>query len=87
MGVRGCFVGLYGADLVDTAQASKLFYEWVFGHAGVVPEDSVVVGDSEQALDWAADAGAPTVLCRTQAPTNTRHLHVGRPADLSLLLE
>jgi len=85
MGVRGCFVGLYGADLVDTAKASKLFYERVFVHAGIPPDDAVVVDDSEQALDWAADAGARTVLCRTQAPTNSRHLHVRRLADLSLL--
>ena len=86
MGVRGCFVDLCGADLVDTAKASQRFYERVFGHAGVAPDDALVVDDSEQALDWAADLGAQTVLCHPAAPTNGRHLHVRRLADLSSLL-
>jgi FMN phosphatase YigB (HAD superfamily) len=86
MGVRGCFVGLYGVDLVDTAKASRLFYERIFSHAGVAPDDALVVDDSERALDWAADLGARTVLCRPEAPTNSRHLHVRRLADLSRVL-
>jgi len=59
MGVRGCFLNLYGVDLVDTAKASRLFYERIFTHAGVAPEDALVVDDSERALDWAANLGAP----------------------------
>jgi len=86
MGVRGCFVDLCGADLVDTAKASQRFYERVFGHAGVAPDDALVVDDSERALDWAADLGAQTVLCHPEAPTNNRHLHVRRLADLPSLL-
>jgi FMN phosphatase YigB (HAD superfamily) len=86
MGVRGCFVGLYGVDLVDTAKASQLFYERIFAHAGVAPDDALVVDDSERALNWAADLGAHTVLCRPEAPTNPRHLHVPRLADLSRVL-
>ena len=86
MGVHGCFVDLCGADLVDTAKASQLFYERLFVHAGVAPHDAVVVDDSERALDWAADLGARTVLCRPEAPTNSRHLHVPRLADLSSLV-
>src|ERR1700694_5226959 len=87
MGVRGCFVDLCGADLVDTAKASQLFYERVFVHAGVAPDDALVVDDSERALDWAADLGARTVLCRPEAPANNRHLHVRRLADLSRVLK
>jgi FMN phosphatase YigB (HAD superfamily) len=64
MGVRGCFVDLCGADLVDNAKASQLFYERVFGHAGVAPNDALVVDDSERALDWAADLSAQTILRR-----------------------
>jgi len=87
MGVRGCFADLYGADLVDTAKASRLFYERIFIHAGVAPDDALVVDDSERALDWAADLGARTVLCHPEAPTNSRHLHVRLLADLSRVLE
>jgi FMN phosphatase YigB (HAD superfamily) len=88
MGVRDCFVDLYGVDLVDTAKASRLFYERIFIHAGVAPEDALVVDDSERALDWAADLGARTVLCRPEAPTySSRHLHVRRLADLSRVLK
>jgi len=86
MGVRSCFVGLYGADQVDTAKASQLYYQRVFVHADVAPDDALVVDDSERALDWAADVGARTVLCHLDPPTNNRHLHVRRLADLSLLL-
>ena len=86
MGVRRCFVGLYGADQVDTAKASHLFYERVFVHARVAPDAALVIDDSERALDWAAELGARTVLCHPEPPTNNRHLHVRRLADLSLLL-
>jgi FMN phosphatase YigB (HAD superfamily) len=87
MGVRSCFVALYGVDLVDTAKASQLFYERIFVHAGVPPDGALVVDDSERALDWAADLGARTVLCRPEAPANNRHLHVRRLADLSRVLK
>jgi HAD superfamily hydrolase (TIGR01509 family) len=86
MGVRSCFVDLYGVDLVDTAKASRLFYERIFSHAGVAPDAALVVDDSERALDWAADLGARTVLCRAEPPTNSRHLHVRQLADLSRVL-
>jgi FMN phosphatase YigB (HAD superfamily) len=86
MGVRSCFVGLYGADQVDTAKASHLFYERVFVDARVAPTAALVVDDSERALDWAADLGARTVLCHPEPPANNRHLHVRRLADLSLVL-
>jgi hypothetical protein len=48
MGVRGCFVDLYAVDLVDTAKASRLFYERIFMYAGIAPDDALVVDDSER---------------------------------------
>ena len=87
MRVRGCFGALYGPDQVDTAKAGPLFYERVFAHAGVPPSEVVVVDDSERALGWAAEVGARTVLCRPEPPTNPRHGHVRRLAELPRLLE
>jgi len=87
MRVRDCFAGLYGPDHVDVAKASPLYYQRVFAHADVAPGAALVIDDSEQALDWAAEIGARTILCRTAPPTQRRHRHVRALADLPRLLE
>ena len=71
---------------VDAAKASPLYYERVFNHCAVNPADALVVDDSEQALNWAAETGANTVLCNPTAPVNPRHGHVPRLAALPRLL-
>lgn len=68
MGVRDCFTGLYGPDVINTPKEGALYYERMFAHAGVRPADAVVVDDNIQALVWAAAAGARTVLV---APART----------------
>jgi len=67
MGVRACFQRLYGPDLIDTFKAGPAYYERIFADAGVDPQYAVVVDDSLQALDWARQAGARTVLIGTGA--------------------
>jgi len=87
MRVRGCFDGhLYGPDQVDAAKASPLYYERIFAHCAVKPADALVVDDSEQALNWAAETGANTVLCKPSAPVNPRHCHIATLASLPGLL-
>jgi phosphoglycolate phosphatase-like HAD superfamily hydrolase len=86
MRVRDCFVALYGPDVVDTAKASPLYHRRVLEHAGIAPADALVVDDSERVLAWAADLGAATVLCRVEPPTDPRHRHVRRLAELPRLL-
>jgi beta-phosphoglucomutase-like phosphatase (HAD superfamily) len=87
MRVRAFFDGhLYGPDQVDAAKASPLYYERVFAHCGVTPTNALVVDDSEQALDWAAETGANTVLCNATAPVNRRHGHIANLAALPGLL-
>lgn len=87
MRVRACFNGcLYGPDQVDAAKMSPLYYERVFAHASITPGDTLVVDDSEQALNWAAELGAQTVLCNPKPPQNPRHHHVSRLAELPRLL-
>ncbi len=68
MGVRDCFTGLYGPDVINTPKEGALYYERMFAHAGVRPADAVVVDDNIQALAWAAAARARTVLV---APART----------------
>jgi phosphoglycolate phosphatase-like HAD superfamily hydrolase len=86
MRVRTCFDNLYGPDQVDVAKASPLYYQQVFAHAGLAPGDAVVVDDAERALNWAAEVGARTVLCRPAPPTDRRHRHVQRLAEVPRLL-
>jgi phosphoglycolate phosphatase-like HAD superfamily hydrolase len=88
MRVRTCFDGcLYGPDQVDAAKASPLYYERIFAHAAVAPAASLIIDDSEQALNWAAEAGAETVLCGPTPPTNPRHRHVHNLTALPPLLD
>jgi hypothetical protein len=52
MGVRPQFGRLYGPDLVNTAKMSPAYYERIFAD----------VDDSPDAIGWAAQTGATTVL-------------------------
>jgi len=61
---------------LDTAKFSPIYYERIFAHFEVNPANALVVDDSEQALNWAAELGAHTVLCNPSAPGNPRHGHI-----------
>lgn len=82
MGIRQCFVELYGADLVETYKLGPAYYERVFAHAGVAPQDAVVIDDSPAAVGWATDVGARTVLVRADTVETPADLVVARLADL-----
>lgn len=62
MGVRDCFQRLYGPDLVDTFKIGPAYYERLFADAGVDPASALVVDDTPQALAWARQVGAQTIL-------------------------
>jgi HAD superfamily hydrolase (TIGR01509 family) len=62
MEVRDCFECLYGPDLIDTFKNGPAYYERLFADIGIMPADALVVDDSPQAVDWAAQVGARTVL-------------------------
>lgn len=62
MGVRDCFVRLYGPDLIDVLKAGPVYYERLFADAEVDPSDAIVVDDSRIALSWAEKVGVRTVL-------------------------
>lgn len=72
MGVRGCFGRLYGADLINTFKEGPEYYACLFADVGIQPGEALVVDDSPDALTWAAQTGAKTVLVsRTPHPEMT----------------
>src|SRR2546421_11513451 len=71
MGVRHCFGRLYGADLINTFKAGPEYYARIFADVGVRPEEALVVDDSADALDWAAQLRARTVLIGSSSHPQT----------------
>ena len=71
MGVRHCFRHLYGADLINTFKEGPEYYARLFADAGVQPEGALVVDDSADALDWAAQLRARTVLIGSSSHPQT----------------
>ncbi len=82
MGVRRCFGRLYGADLVNTFKEGPRYYARLFADAGVQPEEALVVDDSADALDWASQLGAGTVLVSAWP-----HPEIGTTPQLASLAE
>ena len=87
IGVRDCFGALYGPDLIGIAKAGPEYYARIFRHAGTAAGGTLVVDDREDALDWAAEAGARTVLCGPDWPRSQLHQHVVSLAQLPALLD
>ena len=92
MGVRECFGRLYGSDLIDAFKAGPEFYERIFADATVAPSDAVVVDDSPEALGWAAQTGARTVLVDSRPHPDAWRvpsgcLRIGSLVELPLILE
>jgi HAD superfamily hydrolase (TIGR01509 family) len=86
MGVRGRFGTLYGPDHVGVPKAGPHYYQRVFEHARVPPENALVVDDKEWIADWAASVGAQTVVCRPDPPVSSRHRRIKSLAELPGLL-
>jgi HAD superfamily hydrolase (TIGR01509 family) len=68
MGVRHYFRRLYGADVINTFKEGPAYYERLFADVGIDPTEAVVVDDNLQALHWAAQTGAQTVLISPLSP-------------------
>ena len=65
LGVRHCFGRLYGADLINTFKDGPEYSRRLFADFGIQPAEALVVDDSPQAINWAAQTGARTVLVST----------------------
>ena len=62
MGIRDCFIRLYGPDWINTLKEGREYYDRIFVHASVSPADVLVIDDSPPAIQWAAEAGARTIF-------------------------
>ena len=89
MGVRDLFTErLYGPDLVRTLKEHPEFYDQIFADAGVEPADTLVVDDSPQPLQRAAEAGAATLLVSAKtARGGGTHTTIVSLADLPSVLK
>jgi FMN phosphatase YigB (HAD superfamily) len=71
-----------------TPKEGPEYYERLLSDAGVAPAHALVVDDSPHALDWAAQAGAQTVLVGTSPSPATRVMHrIGSLTELPELVE
>jgi beta-phosphoglucomutase-like phosphatase (HAD superfamily) len=61
MGVRPLFATLYGPDLIDHVKHGPEYYRRIFRHAGVSPEQALVIESSPTACGWARSTGARAV--------------------------
>lgn len=74
MGIADYFEEFYGADLINTMKASSLYYKRMFRHAGISPEQALVVDDFPENVLWAQEVGATGVLVTTSENENQGNL-------------
>jgi phosphoglycolate phosphatase-like HAD superfamily hydrolase len=88
MGVRHYFGRLYGAELINAFKQGPQYYEGIFADAGVRPTEALVVDDSVEALSWATQVGARTILVSTSLhPEQDTIPRIGSLAELPALLQ
>ncbi len=88
MGVRDCFGRLYGPDLIDTFKEGPEYYERIFADVSVSPTDTLVVDDSPNAINWAEQTGARTVLVSNSLYSGTKAtLRIGSLAELPEIIQ
>jgi HAD superfamily hydrolase (TIGR01509 family) len=88
MGVRELFTdGLYGPDLVRAMKEGPHYHPRILAHAGVAPEDALIVDDAPHMLERAAAAGAtPVQVLSTHAVCGGPWASVRSLAELPALL-
>ena len=88
MGVRVYFGRLYGPDLIDTFKEGPEYYERIFADVGVSPTDTLVVDDNPNAINWAEQTGAWTVLVSNSIYSGTMAtLCIGSLAELPEIIQ
>lgn len=61
MGIKDNFLTLYGPDVTNVNKIGPEFYSQIFAHAGLSPQECIVIESSEEACQWALQAGAQVV--------------------------
>ncbi len=88
MGVQRCFGRFYGADLINTFKEGPPYYERIFKDLAIRPTEALVVDDGSDAIDWAAQIGARTVLVSTLSHAERdKTMRIGSLAELSAFLQ
>ncbi|PZN06643.1 MAG: hypothetical protein DIU69_12960 [Bacillota bacterium] len=62
LGISSAFRRLYDPDLVGVLKIGPDYYGRILEDAGVRPAEALVVDDRPEAVTWAAEAGARSVL-------------------------
>ena len=86
MDVRDCFGQLYGTDLLNTMKERPEFYIRLFSDLQLAPNEALIVDDNPQALAWAEEPGARTVLVGNAQAVSGGTLCIGNLAELPALL-
>ena len=72
---------------MNTWKGGRLFYDRIFGDAGVQPSECLVIDDSPRAVQWASEAGATAVLVSAEpSPSDNAYVVVGSLAELPSFL-
>lgn len=61
MGIFEAFSALYGPDIIDSVKHGTEFYSRIFAHAGVKPNECIVIESSQKCCDWAITTGAEAI--------------------------
>jgi len=83
LGIGSCFATYSGIDLAGWTKNGPEYYEGVFGHAGVAPQDALVVDDRPEAVGWARELGARTVLITGEAAPGEAGIMAASLAELA----
>jgi len=88
LGVRHYFGRPYGADLINAFKQEPQYFERIFADSGVRPTEALVVDDSAQALRWARQVGARTILVSSSLPPEQDTIpHIGSLTELPAWLQ
>lgn len=88
LNIRHCFGRPYGSDLINTFKEGPEYFARTFADANVPAALALVVDDSPQAINWAAQVGARTILVSASPnPESAAAHHIESLAELPALLQ
>jgi hypothetical protein len=87
MGIAGCFLRLYGPDLINRPKEGPLFYQAIFEDSGEKASDSLVLDDKAMILEWAAETGAVCLQLSKETAASAKFPTIPSLADLPVYLD
>ncbi|MHA2363048.1 MAG: HAD family hydrolase [Candidatus Hodarchaeales archaeon] len=87
MGVLDYFTNLYGPDLINIMKGGLQYYERIFLHAEVDPENAIIIDDKQKLLNLAMELGAHTIQsCVLNPCDGNEKYHYRNPNNLMSLI-